>query len=343
MTISDIAKLANVSPSAVSIVINDKPGVSDKTREKVLKIIKKHNFNPNQIAQSLAAKATKSIGLIIKEIDNPHFAKVMKGVYDTTSELGYSVLLGSSELSSEKEEEILNTIISKKVDGLIISPIVIDDDGFRSISNLLSTNFPFVVLGMIDNVSVNSVDIDNKMAAKNAVSHLIELGHTKISHFGGPKHSGHAKKRLSGYQQGMLENGLKVNNDFVFSVGPSIQESYSVAKELFSSNKEKPTAIFCYNDLMAIGIMNALEELNISVPDSVSIIGFDNIDFGSYLKIPLTTIDIPAYNIGREATKLLIKQINSPELAKNEKVILDHKIINRETCIEYGNRVLVKK
>lgn len=333
LTIVDIAKLSNVSVSAVSIVLNNKPGVSKKTREKVLKVIEKYNYNPNQIAQSLALKETKSIGLIIKEIDNPHFAKVMKGVYDTASEFGYSVLLGSSELNAEKEAEIINTMLSKRVDGLIISPIQNDVRNFFSLANLMSDNVSFVILGMIDNYTVNSVDIDNRKAAKEAVLHLIKLGHKKIAYFGGPPHSGHAQKRLQGYQNALNENLIPIDNELIFAVGPNIEDGYNLAHELFSnSNGNRPTAVFCYNDLAAIGVINALEKLEISVPEDVSVFGFDNIDFGKYLKFPLSTIDMPAFKIGEEATKLLIRVIQSKGEIRNEKVILEHQLVIRNTC-----------
>ena len=120
LTISDIARLANVSKSAVSIVLNNKPGVSDKTREKIFEIVKKYNFYPNQLAQSLAVNKTKSIGLVITEIDNPFFTKVMKGVYDKCSEIGYTVLVGSSELSPSKEKEVIDSLKGKRIEGLII-------------------------------------------------------------------------------------------------------------------------------------------------------------------------------------------------------------------------------
>lgn len=332
LTIADIAKLANVSISTVSIVLNNKTGVSEQTRARVLKIIEKYNFNPNRIAQSLASKETKSLGLIIKEIDNPHFAKVMKGVYDSASEYGYSVLLGSSELSSEKEAEIINTMLSKRVDGLIVSPIQNDEANFKSLANLLSNNIPLVILGMIDNYSVNSVDIDNTEAAFEAVNYLISLGHTNIAYFGGPPHSGHAQKRLLGYQKALIENGIVINNQRLFLVGPNIRDSFKIANKLFSGSTDLPTAVFCYNDLAAIGVINALEELNINIPEDVSVFGFDNIDFGEYLKIPLSTVELPAYKIGEEATKLLIKILNSKETILNEKVVLKHKIVKRNTC-----------
>ncbi|MCB0749155.1 MAG: LacI family DNA-binding transcriptional regulator [Ignavibacteriales bacterium] len=332
LTISDIAKLANVSVSTVSIVLNNKTGVSKKTREKVLNIIEKYNYNPNQIAQSLASKETKSFGLIIKEIDNPYFSKVMKGVYDKAWELGYSVLLGSSELIAEKETEIINTMLSKRVDGLIISPIQNDEANFISLANLTKNNIPLVVLGMIDNTHFNSVDIDNKKAAFEAVTHLIKLGHEHIAYFGGPSHSGHAQKRLLGYQTALNTNGIPINEQYIIEVGPNIEDSFKIAFDLFSNTEELPTAVFCYNDLAAIGVISALEKLDLQVPEDVSVFGFDNIDFGKYLKLPLSTIELPAYQIGEEAVKLLIDVMHSNSELKNKKVILNHSLVKRNTC-----------
>ena len=332
MTISDIAKLANVSKSAVSIVINNKKGVSEKTRQKVLDIIKKYNYNPNHLAQSLAARETKSIGLIIKEIDNPYFAKVMKGVYDTCSKLGYSVLLGSSELSQEKESEIINALLNKRVDGLLLSPLQSEDSNYKYLIDLLTDSFPLVILGEVKNYSTNIVDIDNISAAYDAVSYLIKLGHRKIAHFAGPVHSGHGQKRLEGYKQALIDNQIPINNDYVIPVAPYTPFGYKTGLQIFSKDIELPTAVFCYNDLIAIGLMNALLELKIPVPEKVSVVGFDNIDFGEYLKIPLTTIQMPAYEIGKAASNLLVKQITNSSKQLSEKVILKHKLIKRDSC-----------
>ena len=336
MTISDIAKLSNVSKSAVSIVLNNKVGVSDKTRKKVLATIKKYNNNPNQIAQSLAAKETKSIGLVIKEIDNPYFSKVMKGVYDTCSELGYSALLASSELSTDRETEIITTLMSKRVDGLIISPLQIENTNFKHISSLINDQFPLVVLGKISNYLTNSVDIDNIKAAYDAVTKLIKLGHRKIAHFAGPAHSGHGQKRLEGYKNALIDNNIPIKNEYILPVEPYILNGYNVGKELFSKNNNSPTAVFCYNDLVAVGLINALVEIDIKVPETVSVVGFDNIDFGEYLRVPLTTVNMPAYEIGKSATKLLIKQISNSSTPLNKSLILKHKIIVRNSCSEFS-------
>jgi LacI family transcriptional regulator len=331
ITISEIAKLANVSKSSVSLVLNNKPGISDKTRAKVLAIIKKYRYRPNQIAQSLAGGETKSIGLIIKEIDNPYFARLMRGVYDACSRLGYTVLLGSSEHLPAKETEIIRTMVSKRVDGLIISPLQSEDLTFSSFGELLKDAFPLVVLGTLTNHATNIVDIDNLKAAHDAVSFLIGEGHTRIAHFAGPIHTGHGQRRLEGYRQALMDHRISIENGLIVSVEPYVQNGYKAGKEMFARNTHPPSAVFCYNDLVAIGLMNALQELGIDVPGRVSVMGFDDIDIDEYLRIPLTTVRMPAYEIGTSAANLLIEQLAGAPSLLARRITLEHCIVERRS------------
>jgi LacI family transcriptional regulator len=334
MTISEIAKLANVSKSSVSLVINNKPGVSDDTRAKVRRIIEKYHYNPSQIAQSLAGGETKSIGLIIKEIDNPYFARLMRGVYDACSRLGYSVLLGSSEHLPAKETEIIRTMVSKRVDGLIISPLQGDGFDYSYLADLVKDRYPLVILGTVPNYPISSVDIDNRRAAYDAVSFLIRKGHKRIAHFAGPVHTGHGQRRLEGYQQALADQNILIENNLIIPVEPYVQNGYAAGKELFSAGALPATAVFCYNDLVATGLMKALKELGVSVPGSVSVMGFDNIEMDDYLSIPLTTVQMPAYEIGQSAAKLLVTQLGQDPAPLVERVILEHKIIERASVVE---------
>jgi DNA-binding LacI/PurR family transcriptional regulator len=176
------------------------------------------------------------------------------------------------------------------------------------------------------------VDIDNVAAARLAVNYLIGLGHSQIAYFAGPSHSAHSGDRLLGYQQAHIEHHLPLRNDFIISVGSYIENSYKIALKFFISSQDLPTAVFCYNDLVAIGLINALLELNIHVPEQVSVIGFDNIDFCESVKIPLTTVHMPAYEIGKSAAELLIRQIENPDELLNEKIFLETRLIERSSC-----------
>lgn len=332
VTIADVAKIANVSKATVSAVLNDKPTVSVATRENVLKAINKLNYRPSEIARSLSIQKTKCIGLVIKEIDNPYFAKVMKGVFDVCCQQGYTVLLGSSELSPYQEKQSIQTLTHHQVDGLIISPLQGEDIDFNYLANLLRDKFPLVMLGTVKNYQTNLVDIDNVKAAYQAVSYLIDLGHTEIAYFSGPSYSAHSMDRLEGYQQALMDHHLPVQKNYLKQVGSYIANSYQVGKQFFSGTVNKPTAVFCYNDLVAIGLINALSDSGIQVPGQVSVIGFDNIEFCESARIPLTTVNVPAYDIGKTAAELLIKEITNPDQIGNQKIILEAKLIERNSC-----------
>jgi LacI family transcriptional regulator len=332
MTITEIAKLANVSKSSVSLVLNNKPGVSAETREKVRAIIKKYRYRPNQVAQSLAGGETKSIGLVTKEIDNPYFSRMTRGVNDVCSRLGYSLLLGCSEQSLEREREIIITMVSKRVDGLIICPLQSEDSDYAYVGDLLKDSYPLVVLGTVGSYTTNVVDIDNFQAAYDAVSYLIQKGHTEIAYLAGPVHSGHGKERLDAYKQALSDNGIPVQRSRIVHAKPYVAEGVRAGKELLAGSPQVPSAIFCYNDLIAIGLLRVLEERGLEVPGRVSVMGFDNIDIDQYLQIPLTTIDQPSYEMGKTAANMLIKQIAAGTAgARFEKTILPHRIIERKS------------
>ncbi len=330
--IDDVAKLANVSKATVSAVMNNKPGVSAQTRENVLKIVKKFNYRPNQVARSLSIRATKSIGLVIKEIDNPYYAKIMRGVFDTCTKKDYTVLLGSSELTFSQELQSIETLVNQRVDGLIISPLQGEGSDFSCLAELIRMKYPLVMLNEVINFPTNVVNIRNVDAAYKAVSYLITKGHRKIAYFTGPENSSHSIDRMEGFNKALIEHNLLLNNKYLLAAGSYIENGYQKGKEFFQTINDSPTAVFCYNDLVAIGLINALLEMNIKVPEDVAVIGFDNIDFCKSAKIPLTTVLNPAYKIGEAATELLIKQINCKEHTLSESIILDTYLVKRNSA-----------
>ncbi len=331
ITIDDVARVANVSKATVSAVLNNKDSVAPATRDKVLEVIKRLNYRPSEVARSLSIRKTRCIGLVIKEIDNPYFAKVMKGVFDGCCENGYTVLLGSSELSPAQEMQSIETLVSQRVDGLIVSPLQDQEMDFLHLAELLQKRIPLVTLGAISHYGTNVVDIDNVRAAQMAVSYLIQLGHRDIAYFAGPSYSSHSRDRLTGYHQAFIEHDLPIPKHRTQPAGSSIASSYQAAMNFFANLETIPSAVFCYNDLVAIGLINALQQLGITVPDQVSVLGFDDIEISAFLSIPLTTVRVPAYDIGRKAAEMLIKQIQQPEQFLNERLILEAELIERKS------------
>ncbi|MBD3289581.1 LacI family DNA-binding transcriptional regulator [candidate division KSB1 bacterium] len=332
ITIGDVARMANVSKGTVSAVLNDKNTVSEATRKKVLAVIEKLNYRPNQVARSLSIRQTKSIGLVIKEIDNPYFAKVMKGVFDVCVKSGYTVLLGSSELDPEQERQSVDTLRNQQVDGLILSPLHGENQDFTYLAELLRFKYPLVMLEPVQNFTTNVVSVDNVQAAYRAISYLIELGHTDIAYFAGPQYSAHSENRLEGYRQALIDHNIPIRKDLIIQAGSNIEDGYRTGTALFSSSGDKPTAVFCYNDLVAVGLVDALVEMGIGIPEQVSVIGFDDIAFCESARIPLTTVHMPTYEIGEAAATLLINQILVRDKVLNEKIVLDAHLVKRQSC-----------
>jgi LacI family transcriptional regulator len=336
VTITDVALLSGVSKATVSAVLNDRPGISQKTRLKVLDVVKKLNYRPNQVARSLSTRATKSIGLVIKEIDNPYFAKVMRGVFDTCTEHGYTVFLGSSELSPEKELQSIETLVSQRVDGLIIAPLQGEGVDFTYLSDLIREKYPLVMLGTVRNYQTNVVEIDNVKGAYLGVSYLISQGHTRIAYFSGPSHSAHSRDRLEGYRRAMIERNIPVRPEYIVQVGSYIENGFKEGMAFYDKIRIPPTSVLCYNDLVAIGLINALLEMGIEVPQNVSVVGFDNIDICDSVKIPLTTVYGSAYQIGQRAAELIIRQISDRSHSLNKRILLDPELVIRKSVSHRG-------
>jgi len=330
ITINDIARIANVSKATVSAVLNSKPGISQATRDRVLEIVTEMKYRPSHIARSLSTRRTGSIGLVTKEIDNPYFSKLMKGVFDTCSNSDYTVLLGSSELIPEREIQSIETLMNQGVDGLIISPLHGDSIDYSYLSDLIRDKFPLVTLGHVPNFQTTVVEIDNIRAARQATTYLIEQGHRRILFFSGPPYSIHSLERRKGYEEAMNIHGVEIPESDILSSGSYIIDGYEKGRRFFLDNTNHPTAVLCYNDLVAIGLINALTELGIWVPDDISIIGFDDIDFSSSFKIPLTTVHIPAYDIGRKAAEMLIQQIQL-DIPRIRQLVIEPKFIIRDS------------
>jgi len=330
-TISDIARLANVSKSTVSAVINGKGGVSQATRDRINDLIKRLNYRPNQLARSLSAKQTRNVGLVIKEIDNPYFASVMKGVFDKCSEHQYTVLLGSSELLPEQEIRNIETMINHRVDGLIISPLQGSNIDYSYLTELIKGDYPFVCLEPVQNFPVNAIEIDNIRAANLAVSHLIEMGHRQIAFLAGHVYSAQSLRRLEGFRRAFAEHRLVLDENLIYQTGSIIQDGYEMGKKIFGNGLGEITAVFCYNDMLAIGLIDALLELNIRVPEDISVIGFDDIIFSASARVPLTTLRVPTYKVGNAAADLLIRRIENPEFVGPERIVIDVDFIHRES------------
>jgi len=334
ITIEDVARRAGVSKGTVSAVINAKNTVKPATRDHILAVMKELNFRPKGVARNLKnGNQEKSIGIIIKDLNYPFYTSIASGVKEFANSKGYSVIITSSENDHECEKKFSHLFSTKDIKGTIIAPIVEGTAEIEHLFKLKMINYPFVLLEDVKGIQANVVAIDNLRAIKKAVKYLIEIGHTKIVHFAGPLQSSHSQERIEGFRDAFSESTLVFNRNMIVHVGSNYDESFAKTMEYFHSiNKENyPTAIVCFNDQQALGVMMALKELNIRVPDDISIVGNDDIYYAQIYPVPLTTIRAPQHEIGVKAAEILIRNIESSSLMPIEKVVLDTEFVIRKS------------
>jgi DNA-binding LacI/PurR family transcriptional regulator len=334
ITIEDVAKKAGVSKGTVSAVINAKTTVKPSTRDVILKVMKELNFRPKGVARNLkSGNKDKTIGIIIKDLNYPFYTSVASGVRDYASSKGYSVIITSSENDHESEKNFSHLFSSKDIKGAIIAPIVEGAAEIEHLFKLKMINYPFVLLEDVKGIQANVVAIDNLKAIKKAVKYLINSGHTKIVHFAGPAKSSHTYERIEGFRHAFSETTSVFNKEMIVHIGSNPEESYTKTLEYFKdkSREDYPTAIVCFNDQQALGVMTALKELKIRVPDDISIVGNDDIYYAKIYPVPLTTIRAPQAEIGKKAAEILIRNIESSTLLPTQKVVLDTELIIRES------------
>ena len=331
-TIKDVAERAGVSSATVSNVINDKGKVSESTRKTVLQAIEELNYRPNASAQRrLQHGARNSVGLIVKEIRNPYFADIMIAAQDAAGEEGYEVMLGSSEGDRETEKGIVELFVEKDVDGIIINPLLDRAADLSHLFELKRRNIPFVLLEEVHGLKSSLVDIDNVKAAHEITKYLVDLGHTDIIHFAGPEYSMHSQERIEGFRQTFFDSGLVYSDDYVVRAGAHLRDGYETGLSYFreTDRADWPTAITCYNDLVAIGLLRALRELDVSVPEEISVTGFDNVETGEYAPVPLTTMGVPTATMGRTAVEVLLRHIEASGEHEPEVINLQPELTER--------------
>jgi LacI family transcriptional regulator len=331
-TITDVARHAGVSKATVSAVLNAAAGVKASTRDRVNAAIELLNYRPSQVAgRAAAVRKHKSIALVIKEHDNPFYAEIIAGMRACTEARGYPLLVVSSEGDHELERQVVELLRGKDVDGIVLTPTLHGDADFSHFFELKRRNLPFVLLEEVRGVPASVVDIDNAEASRRAVEHLFALGHTRIVHLAGPAYSSHSQERIDGVLRAFSSSHIAVAADGIVTAGAHLADGYRAGLELFRSRDaaSRPTAVTCYNDLVAVGLYRALAELGLRVPDDVSVIGFDDIPLCDYLPVPLTTVRMPTHRMGELAAQMLVRHIESKTTIPPQRVYLEATLVIR--------------
>jgi LacI family transcriptional regulator, repressor for deo operon, udp, cdd, tsx, nupC, and nupG len=323
-SIKDVARLAGVSTATVSRTLAEPEKVTEATRRKVQTAIRRSGYVRNALARSFRMQSTQTILVLIPDIGNPFYSLIIQGLEEIAQQHRYRLLLGDTQNNAERELEYLQSVMQRQVDGVISLGHTLPDvpvrKGEPSIPLIMACEY-------LHDASIASVSIDNVAAAKLATEHLLALNHGRIAFINGPAHSPLSKDRLRGYREALKAGGQAFDKELVVRGDFSLQSGVHAAQWLFDNN-DKFTAVFAANDAMAIGAIKLLRSRGLTVPDDISVIGFDDIEFAQYVEPPLTTIHQPRREIGRAAMqKMIVKLRANSEPAG--RVILAHELIVR--------------
>lgn len=309
VTIKDIARELGISPSTVSRALKDHPDISAETKKAVNELAEKLNYQPNIVALSLRQKKTNTIGVIIPEIVHFFFSTVISGIEDVAYQAGYNVIITQSNESYQREVTDTKALFNSRVDGMLIS-VSRETTNFDHIESIISKGVPIVFYDrMYSNPNTSKVIVDDYQGAREAVLHLIDQGCKRIAHLEGAPNLIISKDRLRGYQDALTERNMEVRENYtVVCPSNSYDEGLKATKKLLSL-PTPPDAIFANNDPMAMGAMTAIKEKGLKIPRDVAVVGFSNWFFGELMEPSLTTVDQPGFEMGQEAARLLIRQI----------------------------------
>jgi LacI family fructose operon transcriptional repressor len=305
-SIKDVALAAGVSTATVSRVLANKSRIKDETRQRVLDSIEQLNYRPNLIARSLRAQKSAKIGLVVSDIRNPFFTAIGRAVEDAAYEQGYSVLMCNTDENPDKEEMYLNLLHDENVAGIIFSPTQQFSAGLKS----YTSNIPFVIIDRsVESRDVDMVLLDNVAAAHELTMHLIENGYKKLAGlFGDASTTGRERNR--GFNKALKEHQLSPTA--VHFIAPRIKQGYETTMALLKQERGNVDAIFTSNSLLTAGAFQAIRDSQLTVPEDVALVGFDETTWGALVDPPITLIAQPTEEIGRTATELLFQRIDEP-------------------------------
>ncbi|MCC7353110.1 MAG: LacI family DNA-binding transcriptional regulator [Anaerolineae bacterium] len=329
ITIQEVAKRAGVSQTTVSRVLNNKDEITAETRARVIRAIEQLGYVPNPIARGLVTNHTAMIGFVVSDITNPFLADVARGILHTAASHHYSLSIFMTENEPQREVQAIRFLISRRVDGLIVTPRE-SDEGNRLILNMAAHGHPFVLIGRhVSHPRVSTVSTSTAAGAYKATSYLLSLGHRRIAHIQASPRMGYGRGKLRGYTEALQEYGLQVDPDLIVASDFSIEDGQRASERLLRLSTP-PTAIFATNDLTAIGAIMAIEAAGLRIPEDLSVVGFDDIIFARSTRPPLTTVSQPALKIGEAAAETLLQMIRTPNMPTQE-MILDCDLVIRQS------------
>jgi LacI family transcriptional regulator len=338
-TLEEVARLAGVSRSTVSRVINNHPNVRTEKRERVWQVIRKSGYQPHAVARSLVTNRTQIVGMVIPEavtrlFTDPFFPILLRGATDACNAHRYQLMLSLFAASANQQEMYQNLLGNGYLDGVIVASASLDDP---LISNLVHDRVPFVSVGRHPNRQVHFVDVDNFGGARMAVEHLIRLGHQRIATITGPLDMAHGQDRLEGYHQALATHRIPVEEDLIVEGDFTESSGMASMQRLLPAD---PTAVFVASDTMAVGALKALRQAGREVPQEIALVSFDDIPIASAIEPGLTTVRQPIERMGSMAVEVLLSLVESSpeEEAPVHRIVLPTELVVRASCGSTLNR-----
>lgn len=337
VTIDDVAKIAGVSKTTVSRIINGNyEHTKEETRNRILQVIKELDYRPNALAKGLKSMRTNVIGIVLSNLKNPFWTTVLEGVEDTCRTLGYNLMVCNSNEDPKMEEQYITEFRMRQVDGIVINPTARNMELYQ---RLIESKYPLVVVNRkIPDIQVQNIVMDNVKGATLAVHQLLRNGRKRVAAFVYRNLNVSTwTERVEGYRSAMLERGFHPEDLRIFELE---QQSEKTEHMIMQYLREHPDtdAIFSTNNMMTLKIMKAVKELGLRIPDDIAIVSYDETVWSEHLDPPLTTISQPGQEMGKLAAKMLIKMVNAKRQPKPETIVLEPRIIVRTSCGSLMNK-----
>ncbi|MGA7316615.1 MAG: LacI family DNA-binding transcriptional regulator [Silvibacterium sp.] len=325
----DIADDLGLSVVTVSKVLRGHPDIGEETRERVLRRVKELDYQPNTLARSLVTGRSYLIGLVVPDLLHPFFAEVAKALSTAIRQKGYSLIISSSEEDPELERREIRQLIARRLDGIAIASTGTSVEQFELMNRKKE---PFVLIDRdFPGISANFVGIDDEAAGRIATAHLLDIGCQRVAHIRGPEYST-GTGRFEGYRNALLHQGLPCLEDYVVSrsiVDTNSLEQGAEAMRILLRRNPRPDGVFCYNDPLAIGALNAIFEEGLRVPDDIAVIGCGNLHYDSFLRVALSSIDQHSSEVGQRTADILLNLIESKEMPRGRSCILEPALVAR--------------
>ena len=311
ITTSEIARLSGVSRSTVSAVLNGKRNVRESTRRKVLECIRREDYQSGMIAKTLVGELSRMVAVLASNLGSPFHMMTFRGINEVLESEGYHILFHNVRPEDQEDPKTLASLHAYRPAGYIILKGA-EGRGGEHARKIAEEGVPLVAHGMkLEGVETHSVCFDNRVGMKLATDHVIENGHRRLGHLAGPTFSQGARERKLGFIESLIEHDIPVSDALIADAGETAAAGYQMALEMLKNPDARPTAVLCFNDMVAMGVYRAAHELSLDIPGDLSVVGFDGIDFAELFGPPLTSVNIFPEEQGRQAADILVRVIRN--------------------------------